>query len=433
MKNKWTKNLALKLLSVIVAFIIWLVIINITDPTITKRFNNIPVEILNENVITSLNRVYEVESGNTVDVTVKGKRSFVEDLTSDDFYASADLSKLSTVNTAGIDVRLNKITKETVELDWNNEVLRIALEEKQTQQFKVQIATEGELAESYVLGDVTTQPNMVEVSGGRSKIKRIASIGAMVQLNGQSEDFEADVTPILYDRDRNVIDSSNVTFSKEKVHVDIQVLPTKSIPVYVKVNGDTAEGYHHTQTDYRPENIIVSGRKSELEQLKSITIPISIDGAKGDVEKEIDLDQYVEGSGCQIVDEFNTISIRCVIEKNGKRTFSFVNSDINMKNLPANLNCIYINENERHTITISGNEEELQKITLTSLGASIDVGGLTAGRHEVEVAFDLPANLKLKSKVRVEVLLTQSGDEQSGQQIIQNQPVPSESPAASEE
>ena len=105
-------NLALKLLSIIVGFIIWLVIINITDPTISRHFNDIPVEILNENVITNSNQVYEVKSGDTVDITVKGKRSFVEELTEADFYASADLSKLSTVNTAGIQVKLNGALKK---------------------------------------------------------------------------------------------------------------------------------------------------------------------------------------------------------------------------------------------------------------------------------------------------------------------------------
>ena len=47
---------------------------------------------------------------------------------------------------------------------------------------------------------------------------------------------------------------------------------------------------------------------------------------------------------------------------------------------------------------------------MTTLGAYIDVKGLAAGQHTVEVKFDLPENLKLKSKVRVEVLLTQSED-----------------------
>ena len=263
MKNKWMKskvmnNFGLKVISLVVAFIVWLVIINTTNPTITKTFTDIPVKVINENVITSLNQVYEVVDGDMVDVVVKGKRSFVEELTNDDFSATADLSKLSTVNTAGIQVKLNKATKENVELDWNNEVLRISLEEKESQQVRVQIDTEGELAESYVLGDITAQPNIIEISGGKSKIKKVDSIGAVVQLKGQNSNFSADVTPILYDSEGEVIDSSNVTFSNDTIHVEVEVVPTKTIPLYVEATGTPASGYRHVQTDYKPDSIVIS-------------------------------------------------------------------------------------------------------------------------------------------------------------------------------
>ena len=411
MKKKLMNNLVIKLLSVFVAFFVWLVIINVIDPTTTKHFSSIPVVILNENVITSANQVFEVESGDTVDVTVKGKRSFIEQLDETDFSASADLSKLSTVNTAGIQVKLNKPTKDNVELDWNNEVLRISLEEKSSQQFKVQIDPQGNLADFYELGEMVAQPNMIEVSGGKSKIKRIGSIGVILGLNGEADDFSKDLMPILYDREGDVIDGSNVTFSRDTIHVKVEVLPTKTIPVYVNVEGKPAEGYTLIQTDFKPDTVMIAGTKSELDKVKSLTIPVNVEGAKNDVESEVDLVDYMKDTGCRLVDDFNTVSIRCVIEKNGKRTFSFVNTDITVKNLPEHLNFSYADENERHNITITGGEEDLKSITMTSLGASIDVAGLSAGRHLVDVVFDLPENLKLKTKVKVEVLLTQSWEE----------------------
>ena len=95
MKNKILSNLVLKIISLIAAFLFWLVIINLTDPITSMTFYDIPVQILNENVITSANQVYEIEDGDKVDVTVKGKRSFVERLTEGDFTATADLSQLS--------------------------------------------------------------------------------------------------------------------------------------------------------------------------------------------------------------------------------------------------------------------------------------------------------------------------------------------------
>ena len=66
MKKKLTSKLMLKIVSVIVAFLFWLVIINITDPTTSNTFYDIPVQILNENVITSANQVYDIVDGDTV-------------------------------------------------------------------------------------------------------------------------------------------------------------------------------------------------------------------------------------------------------------------------------------------------------------------------------------------------------------------------------
>lgn len=421
MKKRIMNNLAIKLLSVFVAFFVWLVIINVIDPTITKHFTGITVEILNENVITSADQVFEVESGDTVDITVKGKRSFLEQLDETDFSASADLSKLSTVNTAGIQVRLNKPTKETVDIDWNNEVLRVSLEEKASQQFKVEIEAQGNLADSYELGEVVAQPNMIELSGGRSKIKRIKRVGVILGLNGESRDFETEVTPILYDDEGDVIDSSNVTFSKDRVRLGIKVLPTKTIPVFVDVQGKPSRGYTMISTDFKPDSVMVAGEQTDLEKIKSITVPVNVEDAKKDVESEVDLSEYLKGTGCKLVEDFNTVSIRCVIEKNGKRTISLVNTDINVKNLPTNMNFSFADESERHDVILTGGDEDLQRVTVTSLGASIDVKDLGVGRHEVEVSFDLPENLQLRSKVRVEVLLTQSGE---------GQPAPKPTPTA---
>lgn len=128
MKNRIMSNLWLKILSIVVAFLFWLVIINVTDPTTARTFYNIPVQVLNENVITSVNQVYEIESGDHVQVTVKGKRSFVETLTDSDFVATADLSELSKVNAASIDVKLKRTPKSNVEVDWGNAVLKVKLE-----------------------------------------------------------------------------------------------------------------------------------------------------------------------------------------------------------------------------------------------------------------------------------------------------------------
>ena len=94
MKQKLTNNLGLKLVSVVLAVVVWLIVVSIDDPVITRTYNGIEVELLNTEAITSQGKVYEVLDGsNVVSVTVSAKRSVLEKISRDYIKASADLRK----------------------------------------------------------------------------------------------------------------------------------------------------------------------------------------------------------------------------------------------------------------------------------------------------------------------------------------------------
>ena len=80
MKEKLIKNLGIKILSVCLAMFLWIIIINVDDPVKTRTFTNVPVQVLNENTLTSKNKAYGIVSGDTVDFTVTGKRTQLEEL-----------------------------------------------------------------------------------------------------------------------------------------------------------------------------------------------------------------------------------------------------------------------------------------------------------------------------------------------------------------
>lgn len=411
MKNKLTGNLLLKIISIVAAFLFWLVIINVTDPTVSMTFYDIPVEVLNENVITSANQVYEIEDGNTVDVMVRGKRSFVETLDNGDFTATADLSELSSVNAVRIAVKLGKRANSHVEVDWGNAVMKVKLEERITRKFKVVVESQGDLSENYVMGEMVAKPNIVEVSCGESKFKKIDHVGVMVTLNGESEDFEREYSPILYDEDGDALDSSNVTFSNDRIRVSTQVLTTKEVPIYVETFGTPAEGYRLVQTDYRPESIRVSGAAQALEKAVSIRIPIHVDGEKKNVEREVELADYLPDS-LSVVGDTTTISVRCVIEKNGRRTFTLTPADIAVKNLPQDCTMEFSDAAFKYSVVVTGEEHVLENLSLTDLGAYVDLNGLEAGSYTLEVHYSLPDSVRVKNQIKTKVILnTQSGGE----------------------
>ena len=103
-----TSNWGLKLVSLAIAIVLWLIVVNIDDPVTKKQFYNIPVEMIHEEALDSVGKVYEVTEGSVVSVTVEGKRSLIDNLKNTDFVATADLSKLSITNAVPIEVSLQK-------------------------------------------------------------------------------------------------------------------------------------------------------------------------------------------------------------------------------------------------------------------------------------------------------------------------------------
>ena len=68
--NKIYSNIGLKLLSVVLGFLVWLLVLNIDDSAVTRTIRDIPVNLVNTDAITSQNQLYTITSGDTVDIVV---------------------------------------------------------------------------------------------------------------------------------------------------------------------------------------------------------------------------------------------------------------------------------------------------------------------------------------------------------------------------
>ena len=77
-----TRNLGLKLLALLFAVAMWMAVVNLEDPVINKRFT-VAVTVENDEVITAMNKYYEIEAESAnVTFSVLGSRSVVDTLSS---------------------------------------------------------------------------------------------------------------------------------------------------------------------------------------------------------------------------------------------------------------------------------------------------------------------------------------------------------------
>ena len=404
-------NFLYKLLSLGFAVMIWLIIINVADPVTTRNFSGLEVNIINQSAITSINQVYEVVEGQTVDFTVRGKTSVIKNLNISDFSASADLSKLSPVFAADIVVKCDKA--ENIEINTKNRMLIVKLEDVATKNMQVTVDTIGEVADGYYVDDFEVKPNIITVSGGKSKIERIDSVKVDVDVSGAKKNFSSDAILVAYDEDGNKLDSSYYTFlyngdAIETVNVGISIYNTKEIPVEIDVKGTPQEGYvYNNEYEFTPTVITVGGPAKRLSGIERIVIPVDISGASEQYETNVVIMDYLP-NGVKLVSSENNISIRIQLDSVITSSVEVSSTNITIKNRPDDMN-VYFPNNDTFLLELKGTDEQIRKFTGESIGAYVDLSEVGEGTSYIQVQYDnVPKEIISSEPYMIEINVSSS-------------------------
>ena len=173
-KAKILENLSLKILAVFISILLWLIVINVSDPVSDTSYSDIPLTVVNADSITSQGKVYDITSDDTVSISVSAKRSILDSLGKDNFKAIVDLSQYNE-NTGLVPVRIesNKYNDQIDSMKSKTENVAVSVEDKLAKQFVITPVITGEPEEGYVTGDVTTAENIIRISGAQSVVSAI--------------------------------------------------------------------------------------------------------------------------------------------------------------------------------------------------------------------------------------------------------------------
>lgn len=402
MKEKLTRNIGLKILSIILAVILWLVITNVDDPVTTHPFYNIPVEILNEDAIASLGQVYDILEGESIDFTVAARRSIADKLTSSDFEITADFSKLSDVNAVTINISCPRYGDEVTVTNGLYQVMKVNLEELAEKHFKVNVVQRGEPTKGYYVAEKTAN-TIIRVSGPKSKIERIAQIVVEVDVTDVAGSFRTTEEPKALDEDGKEIDSSNLDFSDRSVTVNMLMYKTKTIDLLVNTSGKPADGYLLTEVDYEPKTIEIAGDDEALNKIQSLTVTEDIEGGAQDIEKEVNLQEQLK-DGLILVADNQTAVVNIKIEKSAEKEIVIKPEDIEIKNKPERmiadiLTILPIN------FRVRGPETKVNGLTAKDLKAYIDLSNYSYGSYRITIKIDATEYIKLVNNPVINVLL----------------------------
>lgn len=429
MKEKLMENLGYKILAVVLAIMVWGIVVNIEDPYTSTSFRNITVNILNEESIASLDKVYEIQSGGVINVRASARKSVLAKLRSDDIVAEADLSSLSLTN--AVSIKLSCPRFENVILKPDVEMLKITLEDEATAQFKVDVNTVGTLSDGLALGDVVVRPNLIKVSGAQSLIDRISEVRVEVDVTNMTEDFKTRVEPKAYDANGKMMDATRLSFSSSEVRVSVGVNETKEIPVHVRTKGEPELGYHLISVEYEPKQIQVTGKEGVLSKISEIPITLDITGRKEDWETEISLLDYLpEGVG--VVGDTSSINVKLTISRQEPQKIKIPLSSIEIRNLNKDMKLEYDIEEDYIEVTAIRNSTIGDSTILASeCGAYIDCKELQNGKYELTVKFEHSDRIQILNEVKVKVkiqLKEENNVEETEKAIETVMPITTEEP-----
>lgn len=403
MKEKVTHNFGLKLLSVVLASLLWLVVINSQDPIETVTFEDIPVTIINEGALAAKDKIPEVVEGDTISVVVEARRSVCEKLTKADIIAVADFEKISVTDAVPIEVSVKGYTERDVEIVRGmNQVMKLRLEDSLSKDFRVKISTTGQAADGYVIGDMVASPNMITLTGSSTQISKVKEVVLMIDVDNISMDSQATGVPVIYDVNGEVINSSKVSMNTTEVAVTIPVLKTKTVKVMVTAVGEPATGYEVDTISYQPDMVTVAGTLNDLVLLGStINAYCDVTNRSDVVEENIDISSLWDESleTLRLVDE-DKLAITITMKPYEEKVFELTPSSIELRGTSENLQykIITLGSSQVH---VFGKEASLKDVNLQKLAPYIDVSEIDSAD-----TFVLPICLENLDDLILEDILT---------------------------
>ncbi len=268
------ENWPLKLLSLVIAVILWFYVLGTEDPQTTQAVT-VPVRVSNEPEGLEVISI----TPETVELRLRGRQSAFE---------AADLQRIRMeANLRGVKVGKNEVAMRVVGVPIALTVLpgypgtaTVQIDKIIRRERPVHAIPRGDPASGFVIEKVTVQPDTVTVIGAASVVQRVTRCVAVVDTSGftSTVQLEAGVEA----RDHRDVVVHGVSFEPPQVGVTVKVrqVNVKTVPVR-PVLGEPPAGWRVAAVRTQPLVVTVTGEEG-LGRVEWVsTIPLDISGLRG--------------------------------------------------------------------------------------------------------------------------------------------------------
>lgn len=399
-------KLFIQITCLIVAIVLWMTVMLVTNQTLEDTYPNVSVTIRNLSTLENSNLILMQDKENiTVTVKATGLTEQLGKITSRDFSAYIDVlgykegitnAKVEVVGPSGVEI----VSIYPSQIACNIEGIVSKLME-------VSVQPEGSQPSYYYKAQAVSNPSYVKITGPRSIVNSADIAIATINIDGAIDEVVSTVPVRVYDDMDNEIFFSVPTGN---VEVTVPIYPTKYVPLKPMVVGTPEEGYEVVSVTVKPERVRIAAKQDVLDTVTELLLEeLDITGTFNNI---LTTKNILNTEGLILLDLETSPVINTVVEKVIDREFTFTKEDIQFINKSDNTDVIMEESEEGILVTVSGTSTIINSLKKDDIILTADLAEKSLGINTVNLGYVSEFTFKniiiSKDTINIEIIETKA-------------------------
>ncbi len=293
MKLNFRDDLALKIVSVLIAIGLWFYVVQVQSPDMERTVKGVPVVFTQKDLLETKGLSLLNDKEHTIDIKIRGKRKYVMDASAENITVLADVSSISDIGSHTLYTNIVLPYANLEIINQNPSALSITVDKLASIKKDIEVRTVGTPKDGFAVGTVTATPETVTLKGPKTILDGVSSVVAELDIKEKSSDIETILPIKIYGSNEKEIKTAYISTDITETEVRCEILKTKSVDIQPIIEGAGLLEHSEYRLDAASlKQVKVAGSEEQIDALMQIrTKRISPSSIKenGEVTVELDL------------------------------------------------------------------------------------------------------------------------------------------------
>lgn len=372
-----SQKIMVMVISVLLAFLLWLYVMGEKNPIQSKTIVDIPVKLVNTEAITKNNLVLFPNQKFAIDVQITGRAFEISKLTANDIKLEAQLTDQNKKGNNKVYIRFNKIQKKaTIVAQKGQEYINVRIDKLVEKKVPVAVNVRGNVKAGYAYLKPIPRPTEVVISGPGSYVNEVLAAVGQISVNGNYANVSGSIS--LKPEDKNGKLVSNVNVVPTYIDTTVSIKPFKEVPIKISTYGIVDANKIIRSIKPQVERILLVGEHKYIDKLNEIkTTEVDLSQITKTTTMQLALDLPL---GVEVIDDLNRINTVIIVENRVDKIMTLTPPIINKDSAYH-----YIISDEKISVILSGPESVMNTLNEKSVETYIDLNGYLEGTYEVPI------------------------------------------------